>query len=106
MHHNKPVSFPDYFCIFLLASDQLADLPPNDIGFDHTRPHSDPCNEFFFTSGISLPPSQYIDFDVEPEEEGLYSGEGDTTIRASEGTDILRMLNLNLSIGTHQFIMA
>jgi hypothetical protein len=37
--------------------------------------------------------SQYINHDVEPEEEGMYSGEGDTTIRA-QGTDILRMLKL------------
>jgi hypothetical protein len=34
--------------------------------------------------------SQYIN--VEPEEEGMYSGEGDTTIRANEGADILRVL--------------
>ena len=41
---------------------------------------------------ISIPPSQYID--VEPEEEGMYSGEGDTTIHATQGTDILHALKL------------
>jgi hypothetical protein len=68
-------------------------MPPNDFGFDRTYPPIDPYNNFLLTSGmpVSPPPSQYID--VEPEEEGMYSGEGDTTIRA-QGADILRMLKL------------
>jgi hypothetical protein len=99
------VNFPDYFfeisitgTKYILASDQLADILPatrNDIGFNHTHPHFDPCDDsnFLFTSGMAISPprsSQYIN--VEPEEEGMYSGDGDTTIRANEGADILRVL--------------
>lgn len=101
MPYNKLVSLPYYFCIFLsfkyiLASesDQLADIPANDIGFDDTHPHFDSRNDFFFNSmAVSSSPSQYIN--VEPEEEGMYSGDGDMTIRAADdGTDILRVLKL------------
>ena len=78
--------------IYTLAFDQLADIPPNDIGFDSTHPHVDSYHDFFLSHiTASPPPSQYIH--VEPEEEGMYGGEGDTTVRA-QGTDILRMLKL------------
>ena len=41
------------------------------------------------------PPPASQDINVEPEEEGMYGGEGDMTIRAAqEPTDILRALKL------------
>ena len=41
----------------------------------------DLCDDFLFSGmAVSPPPSQYIN--VEPEEERMYSGEGDTTIHA------------------------
>jgi hypothetical protein len=74
-----------------LAYDQLAHIPENDTGFNHTRPHLDSSNDFVFSGMANTPPpSQYIN--VEPEEEEMYGGEGDMTIRAAQDTDVLRAL--------------
>ena len=60
-----------------LAYNQLAHIPKNDTGFNHTRPHLDSSNDFVFS---------------EPEEEEMYGGEGDMTIRAAQDTNVLRAL--------------